>query len=128
MEFVAKNEAIDINDPILNLTNDVVIKNKMFYFSEISDDTSGIKLYLDESQITENLSFDCLIPFDSKIEKVYVSNKNYPLYLNEGLISENENLSLEKKISYTKQSFNIIVDNSNFNIFSNIKKFKLKGN
>lgn len=120
MEFVAKNEAIDINDPSINLTNDV-IKNKMFYFSETSDDTSGIKLYLDESQITENLSFDCLIPFDSKIEKVYVSNKNYPLYLNEGL-------TLGKKISYINQSINIIVDNSNFNIFSNIKKFKLKGN
>ena len=119
MEFVAKNDTIDINDPSINLTNDNYITNKLFYFSEISgNDSNGINLYLDKSQITENLNFDCLFPSNSKIEKIYVSNNEYPFYKSEGITTG------EGNISYTKQSFNILIDNSNFNIFSHIKRFK----
>lgn len=120
MEFVAKSYTIDTNDPSINLTNDNII-NKLFYFSGISNDNVDITLYLDKSQITENLNFDCLFPSNSKIEKIYVSNNEYPFYANDG------NDSIEN-ISYTKQSFNIIIDNSNFNIFSHIKRFEKKVN
>lgn len=123
MEFVAKNDTIDINDindPSINLTNENDISSKLFYFSEISGSVLNINLYLDKSQITENLNFDCLFPSDSKIEKIYIFNNEYPLYINEG-----EGFTTES-ISYTKQSFNILIDNSNFNIFSHIKRFKIK--
>ena len=120
MEFVAKNDTIYINDPSINLTTDNII-NKLFYFSEISGNDVSINLYLDKSQLTENLIFDCLFPSNSKIVKIYVSNNEYPLYINEG------NVSIEN-ISYTKQSFNILIDNSNLNIFSHIKRFEKKGN
>lgn len=124
MEFVAKNDTIDIN-PSINLTNENDISNKLFYFSEISGNDVSINLYLDKSQITENLNFDCLFPSDSKIEKIYIfnnDNNEYPLYINEG-----EGITTgEGTISYTKQSFNILIDNSNFNIFSHIKRFKIK--
>ena len=120
MEFVVKNDIINTIDPSINLTNDNYITNKLFYFSEISGNvSSGINLYLDKSQITENLNFDCLFPSNSKIEKIYVSNNEYPLYINE----DNDTTV---NISYVKQSFNILIDNSNFNIFSHIKKFKNK--
>lgn len=119
MEFVAKNDTIDTNDPSINLTTDD-ITNKLFYFSEISGNDVSINLYLDKSQITENLNFDCLFPSNSKIEKINISNNKYPLYINEDNATEN--------ISYAKQSFNIIIDSSNFNIFSHIKKFKIKTN
>ena len=119
MEFVAKNDTIDTNDPSINLTNDNII-NKLFYFSGISNDNVDITLYLDKSQITENLNFDCLFPSDSKIDKIYVSNNEYPFYINEGIATGD--------ISYTKQSFNILIDNSNFNIFSHIKRFEKKVN
>ena len=118
MEFVAKNDTIDIDDPSINLTNEYDISNKLFYFSEISGNDVSINLYLDKSQITENLNFDCLFPSNSKIVKIYVSNNEYPLYINEGIPTGD--------ISYTKQSFSIIIDNSNFNIFSHIKRFKIK--
>jgi hypothetical protein len=120
MEFVAKNDTIDINDPSINLTNENDISNKLFYFSEISGNVPGINLYLVKSQITENLNFDCLFPSDSKIDKIYVTNNEYPLYINEG-----EGFTTGY-ISYTKQSFSIIIDNSNLNIFSHIKRFKNK--
>jgi hypothetical protein len=123
MEFVAKNDTIDINDPSINLTNENDISNKLFYFSEISGSVLNVNLYLDKSQITENLNFDCLFPSDSKIEKIYVTNNDnneYPLYINEG-----EGFTTGD-ISYTKQSFSIIIDNSNLNIFSHIKRFKNK--
>ena len=121
MEFVAKNDTIDIN-PSINLTNENDISNKLFYFSEISGSVLNVNLYLVKSQITENLNFDCLFPSDSKIEKIYVTNNEYPLYINEG-----EGITTgEGTISYTKQSFNILIDNSNFNIFSHIKRFKIK--
>lgn len=122
MEFVAKNDTIVINDPSINLTNENDISNKLFYFSEISGISGSvlnINLYLDKSQITENLNFDCLFPSNSKIEKIYIfnnDNNEYPFYTNDG------NDSIEN-ISYTKQSFNILIDNSNFNIFSHIKRF-----
>lgn len=115
MEFVAKNDTIDI-DPSINLTNDDII-NKLFYFSEISGSILNINLYLDKSRIIENLNFDCLFPSNSKIGKIFVSNNEYPFYINEG----NDFI---QNISYTKQSFNIIIDNNNFNIFSHIKRFK----
>lgn len=118
MEFVAKNDTIYINDPSINLTNENDISNKLFYFSEISGNVAGINLYLDKSQLTENLNFDCLFPSDSKIEKIYVTNNEYPLYINEGIATGD--------ISYTKQSFSILIDNSNLNIFSHIKRFKNK--
>lgn len=117
MEFVAKNDTIYINDPSINLTTDD-ITNKRFYFSEISGNDVSINLYLDKSQITENLNFDCLFPSNSKIVKIYVTNNEYPLYINEG--------NTTGDISYTKQSFSIIIDNSNLNIFSHIKRFKNK--
>lgn len=117
MEFVAKNDTIYINDPSINLTTDNII-NKLFYFSEISGNDVSINLYLDKSQITENLNFDCLFPSNSKIVKIYVTNNEYPLYINEG--------NTTGDISYTKQSFSIIIDNSNLNIFSHIKRFKNK--
>lgn len=120
MEFVAKNDTIYINDPSINLTTDDV-SNKLFYFSEIRGDDVSINLYLDKSQITENLNFDCLFPSNSKIVKIYVSNNEYPFYINEGNTTENS-----ATISYIKQSFNIINDNSNYNIFSHIKRFKNK--
>ena len=120
MEFVAKNDTIDRNEPSINLTTDT-IANKLFYFSEISGNVPDINLYLVKSQITENLNFDCLFPSNSKIEKIYVSNNEYPFYANDG------NDSIEN-ISYTKQSFNILIDNSNFNIFSHIKRFEKKVN
>ena len=82
MEFVAKNDTIYINDPSINLTTDD-ITNKRFYFSEISGNDFSINLYLDKSQITENLNFDCLFPSNSKIVKIYVSNNEYPLYIKE---------------------------------------------
>tara|TARA_E500000331_G_C16736225_1_gene488849 strand:- start:152 stop:511 length:360 start_codon:yes stop_codon:yes gene_type:complete len=119
MEFVAKNDTIDINDPSINLTTDN-ITNKLFYFSEISGNDVSINLYLDKSQLTENLNFDCLFPSDSKIENIYVTNNEYPLYINEGIATGD--------ISYTKQSFSIIIDNSNLNIFSHIKRFEKKVN
>ena len=119
MEFVAKNDTIYINDPSINLTTDNII-NKLFYFSEISGNDVSINLYLDKSQITENLNFDCLFPSNSKIVKIYVSNNEYPLYIKE------DNTESSVLISYTKQSFNILIDNSNFNIFSHIKRFKNK--
>lgn len=119
MEFVAKNDTIYINDPSINLTTDN-ISNKLFYFSEISGNDVSINLYLDKSQITENLNFDCLFPSNSKIVKLYVSNNEYPLYINEG-----EGFTAGD-ISYTKQSFSILIDNSNLNIFSHIKRFKNK--
>lgn len=119
MEFVAKSDTIYINDPSINLTTDD-ITNKLFYFSEISGNDVSINLYLDKSQITENLNFDCLFPSNSKIVKIYVSSNEYPFYLNEGINNE------ENEISYIKQSFNIINDNSNYNIFSHIKRFKNK--
>jgi hypothetical protein len=121
MEFVAKNDAIYIDDPSLNLANDN-ISNKLFYFSEISGNNFEINLYLDKSQITENLSFDCLFPSDSKIVNIYLSNKRYPFYINEGIIEDTTS------ISYVKQSFNIVVDNSNFNIYSHILRLKKKIN
>ena len=37
----------------------------------------NINLYLDKSQITENLNFDCLFPSESKIGKIYVTNNEY---------------------------------------------------
>ena len=123
MEFVAKNDTIDINDPSINLTNENDISNKLFYFSEISGSVLNVNLYLDKSQITENLNFDCLFPSDSKIEKIYIfnnDNNEYPFYKSEGITTG------EGTISYTKQSFNILIDNSNFNIFSHIKRFKIK--
>ena len=116
MEFVAKSYTIDTNDPSINLTNDNII-NKLFYFSGISNDISDITLYLDKSRIIENLNFDCLFPSNSKIGKIIVSNNEYPFYINEG------NDSIEN-ISYTKQSFNIIIDNNNLNVFSHIKRFE----
>ncbi len=122
MEFVAKSDTIYINDPSINLTTDD-ITNKLFYFSEISGNDVSINLYLDKSQITENLNFDCLFPSDSKIVKIYISNNEYPFYINEGITTENSDST---PISYIKQSFNIINDNSNFNIFSHIKRFKKK--
>jgi len=124
MEFVAKNDTIDINDPSINLTNENDISNKQFYFSEISGSVLNVNLYLDKSQITENLNFDCLFPSDSKIEKIYIfnnDNNEYPFYKSEGIITTGEGT-----ISYTKQSFIILIDNSNFNIFSHIKRFKNK--
>uniref|UniRef100_A0A6C0IME7 Uncharacterized protein n=1 Tax=viral metagenome TaxID=1070528 RepID=A0A6C0IME7_9ZZZZ len=120
MEFVLKNDEININDLSLNLTNDNSIINKLFYLSEISNDISGIHLYLDKSQITENLNFNCMFPSDSKIEKIYISNNQYPFYLNEGI------KNVEESISYTNQSFSIIIDKNSFNIFSYIKQFKKK--
>ena len=120
MEFVAKSYTIDTNDPSINLTTDDII-NKLLYFSGISNDISNITLYLDKSQITENLNFDCLFPSNSKIGKIFVSNNEYPFYIN-------VDIDTTESISYTKQSFNIIVDNSNFNIFSHIKRFKIKTN
>ena len=122
MEFVVKNNKIYTNDSSINLITDN-ITNKLFYFSEISGNNVSINLYLDKSQITENLNFDCLFPSDSKIEKIYVTNNDnneYPLYINEG-----EGFTTGD-ISYTKQSFSIIIDNSNLNIFSHIKRFKNK--
>ena len=119
MEFVAKNDTININDPSINLTTDD-ISNKLFYFSEISGSVLNINLYLDKSQITENLVFDCLFPSYSKIEKIYIfnnDNNEYPFYIN-------VDIDTTENISYTKQSINIIIDNSNFNIFSHIKRFK----
>ena len=116
MELVVKNDTIDINVPSINLTTDDII-NKLFYFSGISNDISNITLYLDKSRIIENLNFDCLFPSNSKIGKIFVSNNEYPFYINEG------NYSIEN-ISYTKQSFNILIDNNNLNIFSHIKRFK----
>lgn len=122
MEFVAKNDTIYINDPSINLTTDD-ISNKLFYFSEISGNDVSINLYLDKSQITENLNFDCLFPSNSKIVKIYVSsndsNNEYPFYKSEGITTENS-----ATISYIKQSFYILIDNSNLNIFSHIKRFK----
>ena len=103
----------------VDLTNNDII-NKLFYFSEISGSVLNINLYLDKSQITENLNFDCLFPSNSKIVKIYVSSNEYPFYLNEGINNE------ENEMSYIKQSFNIINDNSNYNIFSHIKRFKNK--
>lgn len=122
MEFVAKTDTIDINDPNINLTNENDISNKLFYFSEISGSVLNLnlKLYLDKSQITENLNFDCLFPSDSKIEKIYIfnnDNNEYPFFTNYG------NDAIEN-ISYIKQSFNILIDNNNFNIFSHIKRFE----
>lgn len=116
MEFVAKNDTIETINPIINLTTDDII-NKLFYFSEINNDISSITLHLDKSQITENLNFDCLFPSNSKIVKIYVSNNEYPFYINEG----NDFI---QNISYTKQSFNIIIDNNNLNVFSHIKRFE----
>lgn len=118
MEFVAKNDIINTIDPSINLTSDNII-NKLFYFSEISGNDVSINLYLDKSQITENLNFDCLFPSESKIGKIYVSNNEYPFYINEGN-------DATESISYTKQSFSIIIDRDSFNIFSYIKQFKLK--
>lgn len=118
MEFVAKNDTIYINDPSINLTKDNII-NKLFYFSEISGNDVSINLYLDKSQLTENLNFDCLFPSNSKIVKIYVTNNEYPLYINKSGIATGD-------ISYTKQSFSILIDNSNLNIFSHIKRFKNK--
>lgn len=116
MELVVKNDTIDINVPSINLTTDDII-NKLFYFSGISNDISNITLYLDKSRIIENLNFDCLFPSNSKIGKIFVSNNEYPFYANDG------NDFIEN-ISYTKQSFNILIDNNNLNIFSHIKRFK----
>lgn len=116
MEFVAKNDTIDTNDPSINLTNDT-IANKLFYFSGISNDISNITLYLDKSRIIENLNFDCLFPSNSKIGKIFVSNNEYPFYINEG----NDFI---QNISYAKQSFNIIIDNNILNVFSHIKRFE----
>lgn len=118
MEFVVKNDIIDTNDPSINLTTDNII-NKLFYFSEISGSVLNVNLYLDKSQITENLNFDCLFPSNSKIEKIYIFNNEYPFYINVDI-----DIDTTENISYTKQSINIIIDNSNFNIFSHIKRFK----
>jgi len=124
MEFVSKNDTIDKNDkndPSINLTNENDISNKLFYFSEISGSVLNVNLYLDKSQITENLNFDCLFPSDSKIEKIYIFNNEYPFYTNDGN-------DATENISYTKQSFSILIDNSNLNIFSHIKRFEKKVN
>lgn len=121
MEFVVKNDIILINNLNINLTTDN-ISNKVFYFSEISGNNVNINLYLDKSQISENLKFDCMFPSNSKIVKIYITNNEYPIYINEGINNEEHN------ISYIKQSFNIINDNSNYNIFSHIKRFKKRIN
>ena len=123
MEFVAKNDTIDINDPSINLIDESNVENKLFYFSEISGNDVSINLYLDKSQIIENLNFDCFFPSDSKIVKIFVSNNEYPFYINEGTMTDPP-----IQISYTKQSFNILFNNGNFNIFSHIKKFKKRTN
>lgn len=122
-EFVAKNDEINIIDPIINLTNENELSNKLFYFSEIKGNNRDINLYLDKLQITTNLNFDCLFPSDSKIDKIYISNNEYPFYKSEVITTGDE-----MTISYIKQTFYIIIDNSNFNIFSNIRKFKIKAN
>jgi hypothetical protein len=127
MEFVVKNNKIYTNDSSINLITDN-ITNKLFYFSEISGNNVSINLYLDKSQITENLNFDCLFPSDSKIVKIYVSNKEYPFYVSnkEYPLNDKDGITTEysTNISYIKQSINIIIDNNNFNIFSQIKRFK----
>ena len=121
MEFVAKNDTINTNEqePIINLTNDD-ITSKLFYFSKMSENNGNICLYLDKPQIKENLNFDCLFPSNSKIEKIYISNNQYPFYKNGGLDTND--------VSYVKQSFNIIIDNNNYNIFSHMKTFKKQTN
>lgn len=113
MEFILKNET---TTKTITSISDELLDNKLFFFSEISEDLSG-ELYLEKTQISQNIQFDCLFPSNTIITKLFISNVFHPFFC------EKTNNEIDN-VTFSKQSFYITKNSGNISVFSTLQKYK----